>query len=51
MNLQVFPYPMWFDHVSHQGKKYTQALDDFAPEMQKSALENQKRAPENRHRL
>ena len=29
---------------------YTGAQGDFAPEMQKRALENQKRAPENCHR-
>ena len=33
------------------GKKYTGAPGDFAPEMQKRALENPKRAPENCHRL
>ena len=27
------------------------APDNFAPEMQKRALESKKRAPENRHRL
>ena len=32
-------------------KKYTGALGDFTPEMQTRALENQTRAPENRHRL
>ena len=37
-------------HV-YQGGKYTGALGDFAPEMQKRALENQERAPENHHRL
>ena len=34
-----------------QGKNHTGAPGDFAPEMQKRALENQKRAPENCHRL
>ena len=35
-----------------QGKNYTGALGDFVPEMQKkSAFENQKRVPENCHRL
>ena len=33
------------------GIKYTGALCDFAPEMQKRALKNKKRAPENCHRL
>ena len=33
------------------GGNYTGALGDFAPEMQKRALKNQKRAPENCHRL
>ena len=34
-----------------QGKNYMGAPGDFAPEMQKRALENQTRAPENCHRL
>ena len=34
-----------------QRKNYTGAPGDFAPEMQIRALENQKRAPENCHRL
>ena len=34
-----------------QGKNYTEAPGDFAPEMLKRALENHKRAPENCHRL
>ena len=33
------------------GNNHTGAPGDFAPEMQKRALENQKRAPENCHRL
>ena len=32
-------------------KKVSGAPGDFAPEMQKRAFENQKRAPENHHRL
>ena len=34
-----------------QGENYTGAPGDLAPEMQKRALENQKRAPESCHRL
>ena len=32
-------------------KNYTGAPGDFAPEMHKRALKNQKRTPENCHRL
>ena len=37
--------------TSYQGKNYTGALGDFASQMQKGAFENQKRVPENCHRL
>ena len=37
--------------IVEPGKIYTEAPGEFAPEMQNRALENKKRAPENRHRL
>ena len=37
--------------MSHSGKQYTGAPGDFAPEMQKRALENQKEPLKIHHRL